>query len=356
MPPAKEKKQKSQSSVPCEIFFACTLCGSRSRSVPQLHTHYRTAHRDMVNSNGKSKSEAKGKNLKRGDGSGTKGATSGSKNTSSPNAERDNTPESSPEGKDLPRKSDHASGSAKDDASGRRDGKSDRKRQISGSGSADVGNENASKDGGKEERRVSKRLKTGNGKTAVTADEGQEIPSKESNTVDRSDAELRKDKDEKNSGADNQKKGERSSTGSGTVKESSENGEESSSGNSSPKSDVSGGSDGSSSGGSKPNKKSGNGEKSPTGSPTSAKTGDTKKQVVEKDCVITRKQNVPLGMLKGKNNSLMVIFQHADQTKPLPEGSSFKLRNSAGEQTYLVVANVDVDIIEHHRKQTKKAK
>nr|XP_054756979.1 uncharacterized protein LOC129263081 [Lytechinus pictus] len=66
----------------------------------------------------------------------------------------------------------------------------------------------------------------------------------------------------------------------------------------------------------------------------------------EKDCVITRKRNVPLGMLEGKKNSLMVIFQHSDQNKPLPEGSSFKLRNTGGEQTYLVVANVDVDIIE----------
>ncbi|XP_063957322.1 uncharacterized protein LOC129263653 [Lytechinus pictus] len=180
-PPQKEKKS---SSLPCEVFFACTRCGSRSRTVPQLLTHYKTAHKEEI-ANG-----------------------------------------------------------------------------------------------------------TISNKEETISAEGQKI---ESRTKDAAE----------------DKKGASSKKGSKEKKDDNE-------------SDV----------------------VYVEGSKKPAKPSGPVITHPEKDCVITRKRNVPLGMLEGKKNSLMVIFQHSDQNKPLPEGSSFKLRNTGGEQTYLVVANVDVDIIE----------
>ncbi|XP_041466464.1 uncharacterized protein LOC121416991 [Lytechinus variegatus] len=187
-PPQKEKKS---SSLPCEVFFACTRCGSRSRTVPQLLTHYKTVHKEEI-ANG----------------------TISNKDPA-PDGKQEET---------IPAEGHKSQSQTKDIAKDKKGG--------------------SSKKGSKEKK---------DDESDVVYVEGSKKPAKPSCPVITHP---------------------------------------------------------------------------------------------EKDCVITRKRNVPLGMLEGKKNSLMVIFQHSDQNKPLPEGSSFKLRNTGGEQTYLVVANVDVDIIE----------
>lgn len=205
-----QKEKKAPSSVPCEVFFACTRCGSRSRTVPQLHTHYRTVHKEEI-ANGRIVSKDP-----EADASHVKTET----DESSPSEQR----------------------------------RSQRTRSKV-------------KDGSQEQKEISSKK----GSKEKSEDASDIVYIEGSKTAGK------------------------------------------------------------------------------------LKTSGPILNHPEKDCVITRKRNVPLGMLEGKKNSLMVIFQHSDQNKPLPEGSSFKLRNVGGEQTYLVVANVDVDIIEQG-KPTKKAK